>query len=86
MMADAKFLELACTMSSIEAKPVIPQHATKYVSKTSKLKCFPAEYASAKRTRKGALIGKFQTSLVDLLLFVGFASAHPRQALHMRLM
>jgi hypothetical protein len=57
-MADAKFLVLASSMGSIEVKPVMPQHATRYVSKPSKLECFLAEYASTKRTRKGALIGK----------------------------
>ena len=54
MIADAKILELACSMGSIEAKPVMPQHAIRYTSKPSKLKCFPAEYASINKTKKGA--------------------------------
>jgi hypothetical protein len=50
-MADAKFLELACWTGYIYAKSVILQHATRYVSKPSKLECFPAENASTKKLR-----------------------------------
>ena len=85
MMADAKFLELACWTGSMDAKPVIPQHATRYVSKPSKLKCFPAEYASTKRTKNGASMGKLYTSSEDLL-FVVFVRVQQGQAAHIHLM
>jgi hypothetical protein len=52
-------------MGSIEAKPVMPQHAIRYTSEPSKLECFPAEYASMNKTKKGALIGKLYTSSED---------------------
>jgi hypothetical protein len=84
MMDDAKFLELACWTGSMDAKPVIPQHATRYVLKPSKLECFPAEYASRKRTNDGASIGKLHISSEDLL-FVVFARVQPGQAAHIRL-
>ncbi len=83
--AQFKVLELACWMGSIEANPVMPQHAIRYTSKPSKLECSPAEYASMNKTRKGTLIGKLYTSLEDLLS-VRLARAQPGQALHMHLM
>jgi hypothetical protein len=61
-------------MGSIEAKPVMPQHAIRYTSEPSKLECFPAEYASINKTKKGALIGKIYTSSEDLL-FMGLDKA-----------
>ncbi len=85
MIPNAKVLELACWMGSIEANSVMPQHAIRYTSEPSKLECFLAEYALMNRTRKGALIGKLYTSLEDVL-FVGLARVQPGQALHMRLM
>ena len=72
-------------MDSIEANPVMPQHAIRYTSEPSKLECFPADYASMNKTRKGALIGKLYTSSRDLL-FVGLARVQPGQVLHMSLM
>jgi hypothetical protein len=68
-------------MGSIEAKPVLPQHAIRYTSELSKLKCFPAEYASINKTKKGALIGKLYMSSDDLF-FVGLERVQPGQALH----
>jgi hypothetical protein len=85
MMADAKFWEFACWTSSMDAQPVIPQHATRYVSKPSKLECFPAEYASTKRTKNGASMGKLYTSSEDFF-FVVFARVQPGQAAHICLM
>jgi hypothetical protein len=69
----------------MDAKPVIPLHATRYISKPSKLKCFPVEYASTNRTKNGPSIGKLYTSYDDLLLMV-FATAQPGQAEHICLM
>jgi hypothetical protein len=85
MMTDAKFLELACWTGSMDAKLVIPQHATRYVSKPSKLECFPAEYVSTKRTKNGASMGKLYASSEDLL-FVVFERVQPEHAVHIRLM
>ncbi len=69
----------------MDAKPVIPQHETRYASKPSKLECFPAEYTSTTRTKTGASMGKLYTSSENLLL-VGFARAQPGQAEHICLM
>jgi hypothetical protein len=80
-----KILEFSCWIGSMAAKPVIPQHATRYTLKPSKLECFPAEYALMNRMRNGTSIGKLYTSLEDLL-FMGFARAQLGQALHIRLM
>jgi hypothetical protein len=85
IIPNAEVLDLACWMGSIEANPVMPQHAIRYTSKPSKLECFPAEYASMNKTRKGALIRKFYTSSENLL-FVGFTRVQPGQALHICLM
>ncbi len=64
----------------MDAKPVISQHATRYVSKPSKLECFPAEYRSTKRTKNGTSMGKLYTSSEDLL-FVVFARLQLEAAL-----
>jgi hypothetical protein len=69
----------------MDAKPVIPQHATRYVSKPSWLECFPAEYASTKRTKNGASMRKLYTSSEDLL-FVLFAKVQQGKAAHICLM
>ncbi len=45
-------------MGSIEAKLVIPQHATKHISKPSKLECYPAEYESTKKDKKRRFNGE----------------------------
>jgi hypothetical protein len=49
--------------------------------KPSKQECFHAEYASMKKMKNGASMGKLYTSSEDLLL-VGFARAQLEQALY----
>jgi hypothetical protein len=55
------------------------------VSKPSRLECFPAEYASTKRTKNGASMGTLYTSSEDLL-FVVFERVQPEHAVHICLM
>ncbi len=72
-------------MGSITAKPVMPQQDRRYTSSPSKLEWLPALYASTKITQKGASMGKWYSSLEDVLQ-PGLESAQPGQALHIFLM
>jgi hypothetical protein len=60
MIADAKCLELDCWMGTMEAKPGIPQHAARYVSKPSKLECFSCRVGVNEQDKEPRFDGKVE--------------------------